>query len=584
MPTRTISNDLKARVPVLFFEQDRSVAQICSILGVKKTFVYNCLEHYTIHGVAHNPNTHPSGRCRLLTAIDIRFIEALLEQTCTIHLDELQEKLLMQHNINVSLPTLFRTLQRLHLSHKCVSVRALERNDIQCSAYMNRIADVVPDANMLMFIDEAAKNDHSTGRSKGWSLIGTRLSRRFPGVGYFNAILAQEGLDFKSSEDNYMSLLKMILLKHGEDKYNITKKITYGIKVQLPGVNKTNSLDIDNLSEYQDLVTSIIEGLQNNQGSDNEDGDGEEAGLYNGDGLTDLERELARLRGKLEKHWQNDHDAGYTYIDPRMGESYPLTPQLMKEWCRAMYDGQATVTEPPKFIAAFDPANRQGAGTENNRVVEVIGHLATMVSALVGVRSGQFADVTPVPSTPRNKAPAASSAAATVTSPVVPSPTKLPRFLEHAEKNLGITAARTYESGMATARISCILWTTKTWWSWGCRKEIGTITPFPPFGDTPATPPSKKVAFERRYDDGGAERFYGPAIFPGDDMGEVWYRCPVRNTWGPVPLGYRSVMEEEGLASDEEELDLHKQAEKVAENEQATKADAAAVLAGLHNA
>ncbi|KAJ6555691.1 hypothetical protein DFH09DRAFT_1084857 [Mycena vulgaris] len=68
---------------------------------------------------------------------------------------------------------------------------------------------------------------------------------------------------FESLEENYMSLLKMILLKHGEDKYNITKKMTYGIKVQLPGVNKKNSFDIDNLFEYQDLVKSIIEGLPN---------------------------------------------------------------------------------------------------------------------------------------------------------------------------------------------------------------------------------------------------------------------------------------------------------------------------------
>ncbi|KAJ6595492.1 hypothetical protein DFH09DRAFT_1072470 [Mycena vulgaris] len=356
----------------------------------------------------------------------------------------------------------------------------------------------------------------------------------------------------------------MILLKHGEDKYNITKKMTYGIKVQLPGVNKMNSLDIENLSEYQDLVTSIIEGLPNkmniyidmtdiqkrrsgrgSQGSGNEDGDGEEAGLYNGDGLTDLERELARLRGKLEKHWQNDHDAGYTYIDPRTGSP--------------------TVTKPSKFIAVFDPANRQvvlhpariaagvnklkGAGTENNGVVEVIGHLATM--------NGYGPDIM------------------------------------HLVDNQDLV-----ELGMSKGDVIRLKAGSQLWWNGPTAKRkqsqesitylmsgsSGTITPFPPFGDAPTTPPSKKVAFERRYDDGGAERFHGPTIVPGDDMGEVWYRCPVHNTWGPVPLGYRSVVEEEGLASDEEELDLHKQAEKVAENEQATKADTAAVLAGLRNA
>ncbi|KAJ7677180.1 hypothetical protein B0H17DRAFT_864601, partial [Mycena rosella] len=180
MPPRTISNDLKARVPVLFFDQHRSVHEICTILGVKKTFVYTCLENQTIHGVAYNPHAHRSGSRRFLAPIDIKFIEALLvfPTTHTIYLDEIQEKLLTQRDVNVSLPTLFRTLRRLHLSRKRVSVRALERNDLDRSAYMNRIADIAPDPNILMFIDEAAKNDRTTGRPKGWSLVGTCCLQR----------------------------------------------------------------------------------------------------------------------------------------------------------------------------------------------------------------------------------------------------------------------------------------------------------------------------------------------------------------------------------------------------------------------
>jgi hypothetical protein len=43
--------------------------------------------------------------------------------------------------------------------------------------------------------------------------------------------------------------------------------------------------------------------------------------------MTDLERSLARFRGILEKRYQNDHDAGYTYIDLKTATLYPLTPQ-----------------------------------------------------------------------------------------------------------------------------------------------------------------------------------------------------------------------------------------------------------------
>jgi hypothetical protein len=41
------------------------------------------------------------------------------------------------------------------------------------------------------------------------------------------------------------------------------------------------------------------------------------------------------MRTKLEKKYQNDHDAGYTYIDPT-GISIPLTPFMMKEWARGL--------------------------------------------------------------------------------------------------------------------------------------------------------------------------------------------------------------------------------------------------------
>jgi hypothetical protein len=46
--------------------------------------------------------------------------------------------------------------------------------------------------------------------------------------------------------------------------------------------------------------------------------------------------ELARFRGLLEKKYSNDHDAGYTYIDPVSSESIPFTPFMTKEWARAM--------------------------------------------------------------------------------------------------------------------------------------------------------------------------------------------------------------------------------------------------------
>jgi hypothetical protein len=55
-------------------------------------------------------------------------------------------------------PTLCRTLRRLDLTRKVVAARALERDDLLRSAFMNHIVDEVPDPQMMMFIDEAARN------------------------------------------------------------------------------------------------------------------------------------------------------------------------------------------------------------------------------------------------------------------------------------------------------------------------------------------------------------------------------------------------------------------------------------------
>ena len=97
-----------------------------------------------------------------------------LDQQHTVYLDEIQEQLLSRHGVKVSIPTLTRTLHRLHFSHKQVSGKALERNDRLRAVYMNWIADLVPDPNMLMFGDEVAKDERTSNRRKGWSCQGMR--------------------------------------------------------------------------------------------------------------------------------------------------------------------------------------------------------------------------------------------------------------------------------------------------------------------------------------------------------------------------------------------------------------------------
>ena len=58
-------------------------------------------------------------------------------------------------------------------------------------------------------------------------------------------------------------------------------------------------------------------------------------GLYNGDGPSDLDREMARFRIKIEKKWGNEHDGTFSYIHTD-GTKLPLTPLMIKEWAPAL--------------------------------------------------------------------------------------------------------------------------------------------------------------------------------------------------------------------------------------------------------
>jgi transposase len=174
-----VSTDIKARIPVLFHEQGFNAKDICRILDIKKSLVYQTLSYVRIYGVPYNPHARkPPGRTRVLSQGDLIFIVALLNRRHCIYLDEIQEQLRNERGISISITSLLRTLRCLHYSRKCVAARALERDDLLRSAFMNRIADEVTNPDMLMFVDEAARNKKTSARTKGWSLVGKRCVQR----------------------------------------------------------------------------------------------------------------------------------------------------------------------------------------------------------------------------------------------------------------------------------------------------------------------------------------------------------------------------------------------------------------------
>ncbi|KAJ7201418.1 hypothetical protein GGX14DRAFT_371289 [Mycena pura] len=400
---------------------------------------------------------------------------------------------------------------------------------------------------------------------------------------------------FDSERGTYVWLFNVILTKHGEDKYKATEQTSFSIKVLVPPSRaKSDALDIDGFSDYKDLNKKIQEtipskiaiwadmldihkafsGVSRASASEDPDNHNNDTEI---DGLTPMELELARIRGILEKKYRNQHNAGYTYIGP--SGTVPLTPLMMLEWARAIYEGEATKNEPPNLPGgAFDPVNRQKS-LRNRRSEPTdldsptpssgsdLGHLATIVTTLIGSRGL---------STPSRSSPSLDSTSSISNSlptrpstPPIYTPSKLRTFLIHAEEKLNVRNALSYETaldnegfgpdilhlvenaelktlGIPSRDIIRLKRGAQQWWTGPEPKKAKKKHSGADFSDDngPSSVPHKfpdaqKVAFEYRSPNSeGKCRFYGPRIEPGSPTARdlnTWYYCEARNTWEPVP-------------------------------------------------
>ncbi|KAK0430574.1 hypothetical protein EV421DRAFT_1671977, partial [Armillaria borealis] len=179
------SLDLKQRIPSLFFEQHYPIKEICNILDIKKTLVYQCLSNFRKFGLVYDPNKtgRRTGCPCILQATDTGFIFNLLQSKNCSYLDEVQERLFQACGIHLSTPALLLTFHRLHFSRKCVSGQARERNSLERARFQLKLATLFRQnpqlgARMLMSCDEAAKNNQTSARKYGWSLKGMRCVQR----------------------------------------------------------------------------------------------------------------------------------------------------------------------------------------------------------------------------------------------------------------------------------------------------------------------------------------------------------------------------------------------------------------------
>jgi hypothetical protein len=258
---------------------------------------------------------------------------------------------------------------------------------------------------------------------------------------------------------------------------------------------------------------------------------------------------------------------------------------MLKEWARALvselfthvipvtncnqffqYDGTdlVSISVPPNTVA-FDPDKRAAVlnpvGRSHTRTtvtqtpvaIPQVDQFSTIASLVNDIR----VILNPTPRTPTRSAlpnPAIAQ------SPVLLSPSQLTRFLSHAKTHLGVPDALVYEPmlrckhygpdilhkvqdsaleelGIQPSDVIRLKEGAVTWWnSPDAKRKRGNE-------EVPDAPPAKRlVAYERRFDEGGGNRFWGPPMVECDPFDtpeeKMWYECEAHNTWFPIPQGY----------------------------------------------
>ncbi|KAH9944934.1 hypothetical protein B0H21DRAFT_823084 [Amylocystis lapponica] len=413
--------------------------------------------------------------------------------------------------------------------------------------------------------------------------------------------------------DSYTAFLLQILQKHNESKYTVTDKKRYPFKYSFltSKKNHNDTVDVDNESDWVDFVGALIDReapkvtiiinmddvikVWNNlrmHGSDNE-GDEDNEETIGKTYMSASDKELARIRIKLEKKWPNQDDAGFSFIPSNGGPCIPLMPFLIKEWARAIYDGEATIYEHPN-TQSFDPANlhaslhpsRRAAAAPASTPVNQISDLASILNAVTGL----IGATRPAPKTPSPRM--MSSELPLALSPSHPSPSQLSRYLDHAARELGVQNATQYQYALENEHYGPDILPTvldedlvhlgipkgdiirfkngSTGWynsARSKRKHDGLEAP----GVLPMSHRSSpgavgmegrsdtleeqynwmhSVSYEEQYADGGARRFHGPPMIAGESNevdGNLHYFNNAMCNWLPIPLGYTVLIADDVL-------------------------------------
>lgn len=171
-----LSQETRDRIVFWHYTLGLPVSEIAKQVPCSTRTVYNVLEVYRKYGESRNPFLNPPGRERALQPSDIDYIVGLLQANPSLYLDELQEHLLNQRRVNVSVATISRALRRIAFSHKSVARAALERNELLRATWQATYGHIAKED--FVWLDESGIDNLTNMREYGWSPLGRACVKR----------------------------------------------------------------------------------------------------------------------------------------------------------------------------------------------------------------------------------------------------------------------------------------------------------------------------------------------------------------------------------------------------------------------
>lgn len=168
MPT-AFSTDLRWRIVWLKIAHDIPTKEIAVLLGVSERTVRRILKLFNTTGDV-KPKDYHHGPMRLLGDFEQLTLLRLILERPGIYLHEIQAELYSMFEVQVSVPTICKTLRHMGCTRQVIRHIAAQRSEVLMAKFMSDVA--MYDPQMLVWIDETGCDRRNATRKYAYGIRG----------------------------------------------------------------------------------------------------------------------------------------------------------------------------------------------------------------------------------------------------------------------------------------------------------------------------------------------------------------------------------------------------------------------------